>query len=112
VFATCVVAQPKIDPQSLIGESQGGYSQSGYRGSIYLTLKKVDGNTVYGVAEITAPTSAATRYLSGDNEGTLDGNVIKWHKLASWGEFTVNGKEMVGTIMAPSRADVTLRKTK
>lgn len=109
VFSTCAVAQQKMEPQSLLGEWAGEYSLSGARGAAYLTVKKVDGNTIYGSVVVMAQTTA----FNGDNEGTLEGSTIKWNKNGNWGEFSVNGRDMTGTILTQyGRTELKLKKAK
>ncbi len=109
LFSTYAAAQQKVEPQSMVGEWVGEYSLSGTRGAVYMTVKKVDGNTIYASVEVMAQTTA----FNGDNEGTLEGNTITWNKSNTWSAFTVsaNGREMSGAILAQyGRTELKLKK--
>jgi hypothetical protein len=111
VFSTCAVAQQKVEPQSLVGDWVGEYSLGGTRGAVYMTVKKVDGNTIYASVLVMAQTTA----FNGDNEGTLEGSTITWNKSNTWSAFAVspNSREMSGAILAQyGRTELKLKKTK
>ena len=101
-----------LDPQSLIGEWQGTWSLASSRGTTgnyYITIKKVEGEKVYGRSE--RPAAGRTPEFNWNFVGTLAGNVVtvKASDLAM--ELNVNGTSMTGWSLARgNRYDLNLTK--
>src|SRR5262244_2335821 len=101
-----------FDPQSLIGEWQGTWSlmaQRGVTGNYYITIKKVDGEKVYGRSE--RPATTRTAESNWGFVGTLAGNVLTVKNADFIMELTVNGKTMAGwALIRGNRNEVSLTK--
>ncbi len=98
------------DDQALLGEWQGTWAVAtnrGITGPYFITIKKVDGEKVYGRSE--RPASGKTAESNWNFVGTKAGNVVtvKTNDLAM--ELTVNDKTMTGwSLIRGNRFDLSL----
>ena len=108
------VTQTILDPESLVGVWSGRWAVHTWHGprgggQCYLTINKVEANTVHAVIEILGTGATKSEFT-----GRLEGDRI----LREGGrmEFTVTGNLMKGTFLLPrgswDHANMELRKTK
>jgi hypothetical protein len=102
-----VVAQ-NVDPQSLVGQWTGTWtekSESKMNGPYYITIERVDGNRVFGRAEVHS--------RSGKTEfqfvGTLQGNRLTYGR-DNVADLTIDGNRMEGTAIGRTNWRVKLNK--
>src|SRR4030095_15449723 len=102
-----VVAQ-NVDPQSLVGQWTGTWtekSESKMNGPYYITIERVDGNKVFGRAEVHS--------RSGKTEfqfvGTLQGNRLTYGR-DNVADLTIDGNRMEGTALGRTNWRVKLNK--
>jgi len=104
-FVTCalvasdavVLAQSSVDPQALIGEWNGRWTQvaggtggrGGTQGPYTLVITKVEGDRVSGTLD--------TQGFSGNIMATLSGNQLSFGNDRVHTQLTVDGNQMRGT---------------
>ena len=114
ISPSVAVTQIVLDPQSLVGAWSGRWAVHTYQGprgggQCYLTISKVEANTVHAVIEILGTGATKSEFT-----GRLEGDRI----LREGGrmEFTVTGNLMKGTFLLSrgqwDHANMELRKTK
>jgi hypothetical protein len=122
LFAVSVVAlvaltvsawsQAPLDPQALIGEWNGSWTNKkmrGINGPFYLKIEQVQGNKVYGQVEFSFQETVRYQLL-----GTLDGNRLTFGTQNPT-ELVIEGNRMRGSSQGSVRAnpmDITLTKAK
>jgi hypothetical protein len=105
-------SQAPLDPQSLIGDWNGSWTNKkaqGVNGQYHLRIEQVNGNKVYGQVEFSGPQTAQFKLL-----GTLDGNRLTFGGPNPT-EFLIEGNQMKGSSQGAPRGnpwDITLMKTK
>jgi hypothetical protein len=105
-------SQAPLDPQSLIGEWNGSWTNKkvqGVNGPYHLKIEQVQGNKVYGQVEISFRDTVRFRLV-----GTLDGNRLTFTPENPT-ELLIEGNQMKGTSQGSVRAnpmDIVLTKTK
>lgn len=112
-FVPTVMAEtvPAVDPQSLVGEWWGEWRiiAGVSSGRIYITVKKIEGNKVFGIIEV----SGADRYLGYEKfEGTLEGNVLSITLSRLWLNLVIKGKTMEGYARGGQESNLKLNKRK
>jgi hypothetical protein len=102
-----VVAQ-NVDPQSLVGQWDGNWtekSESKVNGRYYITIERVEGNRVFGRAEVHS--------MKGKTEfqfvGTLQGNRLTFGR-DNVTDLTIDGNRMEGTAIGRTNWRVKLSK--
>jgi hypothetical protein len=102
-----VVAQ-NVDPQSLVGQWSGNWtekSESKMNGPYYITIERVEGNKVFGRAEVHS--------MKGKTEfqfvGTLQGNRLTFGR-DNVTDLTIDGNRMEGTALGRTNWRVKLNK--
>ena len=106
--------QETIDPQSLVGEWTGSWTNQQFsgrgdlgKGDYILTIERVEGNQVYGRGKIRGP--------KGTNEfdvvGTLDGNQLRYGKQPVT-KLLIRKGEMTGTSEGRLGRDIILYQRK
>jgi hypothetical protein len=111
-FGVHEVRAADLDPQALLGEWQGTWASAtsrGITGNYYITINKVEGDTVRGRSE--RPASGKTAESNWNFVGTLAGNVMTVKTPDLVMELTVHGKNMTGwSIVRGNRFDLNLAK--
>jgi len=113
VFTQIAVAEiaSAFDSQSLVGEWWGEWStlNGQFSDRIYITVKKIEGNKVFGVVEA----AGADKYLRYEKfEGTLEGNVLSITLSKLWLRLTIEGKTMEGNAWGGQESRLKLVKHK
>lgn len=114
VFTTPAWSQaPVVDPKSLVGSWEGDWQGvSRQSGRYFLTIRRVDGDAVYGTMEW----MGTTQQPPFDFKGKLEGDRLVWIRADKQAqvEFTISGTTMTGqstsTRLGSSR--ISLTKTK
>ena len=91
---TCQSTVP--DPQSLIAEWQGSWvspSDLQANGQYYLTITKIEGDTVHALFEIFGRGA-----FKGERVGTLAGNTLTFETKFNRAVFTIDGDRMRGAV--------------
>ena len=110
-LAVSAWSQAPLDPQSLVGEWSGSWTNKklqGASGQYHLKVERVSGNKVYGRVEIIGREKAQFNIV-----GTLDGNRLTFNPQNPT-ELLIDGKRMNGSSQGAPRAnpmDITLTKT-
>jgi hypothetical protein len=105
-------SQAPLDPQSLIGDWNGSWTNKkaqGVNGQYHLMIEQVNGKKVYGQVEFSGSQTAQFKLL-----GTLDGNRLTFGGPNPT-EFLIEGNQMKGSSQGAPRGnpwDITLMKTK
>jgi hypothetical protein len=87
-------SQAPLDPQSLIGDWNGSWTNKkaqGVNGQYHLMIEQVNGKKVYGQVEFSGPQTAQFKLL-----GTLDGNRLTFGGPNPT-EFLIEGNQMKGS---------------
>lgn len=111
-FVQMAIAEvPVFDTQSLIGEWWGEWNtiNGQFSGKIYITVEKIDGSKVFGVAEATG----ADKYLRHEKfVGVLEGNVLSITLSRLWLSLTIEDKTMEGSARGGQESNLKLNKRK
>jgi hypothetical protein len=109
-FGAFEVRAADPDDQALLGEWQGTWamaSNRGITGPYFITIKKVEGEKVYGRSE--RPASGKSAESNWNFVGTLAGNMVTVKTADLAMELTVNGKAMTGwSLIRGNRFDLNL----
>ena len=105
-------SQAPLDPQSLIGDWNGSWTNKkvqGVNGPYHLKIERVQGNKVYGQVEMSWRDTVRFRLV-----GTLDGNRLTFNPDNPT-ELSIEGNQMKGSAQGSVRAnpmEITLTKAK
>lgn len=112
-FIKMVAAETAFDPQLLVGEWKGLWSNQFGSDSFYMTIKKVEGEKVYGMVYTQGP----AQYHNIDRPfiGTIDLKNMNLSGTSAKSTFSftiVNIQRMEGWGTATIRSDIWVEKTK
>lgn len=108
VIATPAWPQTALEPQSLVGEWRGSWTDkhgAKVTGQYYLTIRKVKGSKVHGTAEFFGHRKNKT---SVKFVGTLSGNRLTFGRSTTT-ELVIDGNQMRGSSQYPDR-DISLTR--
>jgi hypothetical protein len=111
-LAVSAWSQAPLDPQSLVGDWSGSWTNktlSGANGRYHLTIEQVRGNKVYGNVVI-----SGQRTVQYKIDGTLDGNRLTFGTQNPT-QFLIEGKQMRGSAQGSPTGhplEIALTKTK
>jgi hypothetical protein len=111
-LAVSAWSQATLDPQSLIGNWSGSWTNKLLRsanGQYHLKIEQVRGNKVYGLVDISGTSSIQYRL-----DGTLDGNRLTFGTQNPT-ELLIEGNQMKGSSQGSVRGnpwEITLTKIK
>jgi len=109
-FGAFEVRAADPEAEALLGEWQGTWAMAnnrGITGPYFITIKKIEGEKVYGRSE--RPASSKTAESNWNFVGTLAGNVVTVKTADLAMELTVNGKSMTGwSLVRGNRSDLSL----
>ena len=114
VFTTPAWSQaPAVDPQSLVGSWEGDWQGvSRQSGRYFLTIRRVDGDAVYGTMEW----MGSAKQPPFEFKGKLEGDRLVWIRADKQAqvEFTISGTTMTGRSTSTRLGDsrISLTKTK